>query len=261
MSSKAYKFVSQLSLKDGYSYRGNCPSCGSKNVFTATNQGGLVVYNCYKLGCDASGVYSAGLTAEEIKRRIEQLYVPKNEPEAWPLPVTISFDTSGPAMHKFITAWGLQHVQLLYDIVQHRAVFPIVTERGKLIDANGRTLRGDVPKWYRYTGEADYYHCGKGPVAVVVEDCISAAVVGSITGLTGVAILGTSLGPAHMDYLQRFSHVVVALDPDAMHKTLQYAKMLKSRSISATALRLTDDLKYRCSGDMEALRIIATTYS
>ena len=94
------------------------------------------------------------------------------------------------------------------------------------------------------------YGCGK--VAVVVEDCVSASVVG-YGSFVGVALLGTSLQEVHKGYLAQFSTAVIALDPDALPKTLQMAKELRGHVNDVRVLRLNDDLKYRNPTDMEKL--------
>ena len=85
---------------------------------------------------------------------------------------------------------------------------------------------------------------GNGNVAVVVEDCISAAIVGGDV-YVGVAVLGTSLSEAHKRFLSQFSTAIVALDPDALPKTLQFTKELRGHVNNVHALKLKDDLKYR----------------
>ena len=88
---------------------------------------------------------------------------------------------------------------------------------------------------------------------MVVEDGVSAAVVGSVNNLVGVALLGTSLLEEHKQYLAQFSTVVVALDPDALTKTMEYARDLRSVAKTVKVLRLEDDIKYRNVGDMRKL--------
>lgn len=200
-----------------------------------------------------------GMTAKEIHSALAAL---KGASEAklevdaptMELPLTLSYDISSNAMQKFITRWQLQGVPLLHDIVADRAVFPICSSKGRLIDAVGRTLRGDVPKWLRYSSNADYYTHGTGSAAVVVEDAISAAVVGKhISGATGFAILGTSMNMKHFNALHKFDKVLLCLDPDAAIKSLQFVQILKSRSISATAVMLKNDVKYMEDVDMDKL--------
>jgi hypothetical protein len=97
------------------------------------------------------------------------------------------------------------------------------------------------------------YVSGHGRTAVVVEDCISAAVVGDSDGYVGVAVLGTSLSTGHKKYLSQFSTAIIALDPDALPKTLQFAKELRTHVDTVKVLRLTDDLKYQEPADMANL--------
>jgi len=96
------------------------------------------------------------------------------------------------------------------------------------------------------------YSHGYGNVAVVVEDCVSAAVVGNDVWC-GVAVLGTSLQESHKKYLAQFSTAIIALDPDALPKTLAMAKELRGHVNDVRVLRLTDDLKYRNPTDFENL--------
>jgi hypothetical protein len=149
---------------------------------------------------------------------------------------------------------------LLYDVKEDRVVFPIM-QGNTMVDASGRSLTKRLPKWKRYGKSVLPYVSGRGKTAVVVEDCISAAIVGA-TGssgcseggvFVGVAVLGTSLSEAHRMYLSKFSTVVVALDPDALPKTLQIAKELRGHVETVKVLRLTDDIKYRNPTDIENL--------
>jgi DNA primase len=81
---------------------------------------------------------------------------------------------------------------------------------------------------------------------------VSAAVVGSGNAV-GVAVLGTSLSDAHKKYLAQFSTAIIALDPDAVRKTLMMAKELRGHVNDVRVLYLTDDLKYRNPTDMKNL--------
>jgi len=162
-----------------------------------------------------------------------------------------------PANHDVITwasdTYGLDAAELglLYDVREHRAVFPIMHE-GKIVDATGRALGKRLPKWRRYGKSGLPYAHGCGKVAVVVEDCVSAAVVGG-GNFVGIAVLGTSLSDAHKKFLAQFSTAVIALDPDAVRKTLLMAKELRGHVNDVRVLYLTDDLKYRNPTDMTNL--------
>ena len=103
-------------------------------------------------------------------------------------------------------------------------VFPVMQE-GKMVDGTGRSLSGQrLPKWKRYGKSGLPYTARCGKVAVVAQ----------------------------------FSTAVIALDPDALPKTLQMAKELRGYVNDVRVLRLTDDLKYRNPEDMEKLNGIIT---
>jgi len=140
---------------------------------------------------------------------------------------------------------------VMYDVKDDRVVFPVIHD-GRIVDATGRAIGKRLPKWKRYGKSGLPYVSGHGNVAVVVEDCVSAAVVG-YGSFVGVALLGTSLQEAHKGYLAQFSTAIIALDPDALPKTLQMAKELRGHVNDVRVLRLKDDLKYRNPTDMENL--------
>jgi DNA primase len=141
--------------------------------------------------------------------------------------------------------------RLMYDVKEHRVVFPVVHE-GRVVDANGRSLGKRIPKWKRY-GKSDLpFVAGHGKVAVVVEDCVSASVLDGEV-YVGVAVLGTSLSESHKKYLSRFSTAIIALDPDALPKTMAFAKELRAYVNDVKVLRLEDDLKYKKRNDIENL--------
>jgi DNA primase len=147
-------------------------------------------------------------------------------------------------------------VGVMYDVKEDRIVFPVVHD-GKIVDATGRAIGKRLPKWKRYGNSGLPYTYGCGNVAVVVEDCVSAAVVG-YGSFVGVALLGTSLQESHKGYLAQFSTAIIALDPDALPKTLQMAKELRGHVNDVRVLKLKDDLKYRNPTDMENLYGIIT---
>ena len=245
------KYVDDLDLGEGDTVRGDCPDCGGKNTFTANKSGGAVLYNCYKLGCKISGIHTVGMTAADIEARMNDVPKPKPKAEAMILPEYIVQGGSG--LDVFRDKWALHDQGLMYDLKDKRAVFPIFIN-GVLIDAVGRALAGAEPKWLRYTGKANYFLAGTGETVVVVEDVISAITVAKL-GFVGMAILGTSLSVAHMEQLGNYSQVIVALDPDAAHKTLKFRQEIEAwTGVATTALRLDDDIKYRVESDIDRLK-------
>jgi len=156
-------------------------------------------------------------------------------------------------MDRWCSRWGLDadKLGLMYDVKEDRVVFPVIHD-GVMVDATGRTLGKRIPKWKRYGNSGLPYTYGCGKVAVVVEDCVSAAIVG-YGSFVGVALLGTSLQDSHRRYLAQFSTAIIALDPDALKKTLQMAKELRGHVSDVRVLKLVDDIKYRNPTDMEKL--------
>jgi len=245
------KYVDDLDLGEGDTVRGDCPDCGGKNTFTANKSGGAVLYNCYKLGCKISGIHTVGMTAADIEARMNDVPKPKPKAEAMVLPEYIV--QGGNGLDVFRDKWDLHDQGLMYDLKDKRAVFPIFIN-GVLIDAVGRALAGAEPKWLRYTGKANYFLAGTGETVVVVEDVISAITVAKLD-FVGMAILGTSLSVAHMEQLGNYSQVIVALDPDAAHKTLKFRQEIEAwTGVATIALRLDDDIKYRVESDIDRLK-------
>jgi hypothetical protein len=250
--------INDISLNNGDTKRMNCPECGGYKTFTITNNMGSIVWNCYKAGCRVSGGKRTHLTADDIRKSLgsvaEETHAVKFDKPEW----LVRDDN---AIAEFCTQWDLvpDILGLLYDVKEDRVVFPIM--QGKvMVDASGRSLGKRLPKWKRYGNSSLPYVFGRGKTAVVVEDCISAAVVATEgsgcsgdDGFVGVAVLGTSLSEGHKQYLTQFSTAIIALDPDALPKTLQIAKELRGHVQNVKVLRLQDDLKYRNPTDFETL--------
>ena len=246
-------------------YRGNCPVCGGKNTFTAEVKMGLLKFNCFKLSCDVGGRYDTDMTREEmesyfVKPLVETYEHNKNEPFMYPESVLDSSQITNGHLRRFVSRWPvLEHETLLYDIKDRRAVFPILRDN-TVVDAIGRSLDGAIPKWYRYGGMADYYErstYNKNGTYVIVEDVISAITVAKkLQGSSGFAILGTSLTDKHLEHISdNAKKVIVALDPDALEKTLNYKKEIELwTGLPTYAMYLQDDLKYERPEDLEELR-------
>lgn len=250
-------YVEGLDLPMGRVHRGNCPVCNRRNTFTAVNDLGKLMWNCYAASCNVAGSANTAISAADLQKLMRNEYVHKDLPVDFELPDWIILDYTKPALKALCQRWELDShwLDLRYDIREDRIVFP-VREGGKLVDAVGRGGHlGVMPKWKRYGVARTAYVVGDTDTAVVVEDCISAAVVDTL-GYTGFALLGTALLEEHKQLLAKYPKVVVALDPDAMSKTLVYTRELKAIGIEARALNLYDDLKYRVPADIKKLENI-----
>lgn len=255
--------IRNLDLKINEQHRGDCPVCAGHNTFTATRTVNGILFNCYKAGCQLAGRRSTSVRVSDVMDLNEH-----TNPKPFSLPSHVLLGRPE------ITEWINKHeypftnfdIELYYDLHENRIVFPVRYE-GKLVDATGRARDIGIirlPKWKRY-GSASYaYTVGDGPIAVVVEDAISAAVIGGATAnkYTGIALLGTSLLPTHVGQLQGFAKILVALDPDASLKTLNYTRELRSAfpESKILAVKLEDDLKYRRSHDMILMEKLSQTF-
>ena len=250
-----YNYVSDLNLHNGETKRMKCPNCGER-TFTATNNMGSLVWNCYRMTCGIKGGTRVHLSVEDIRAGFAG--AEKFTDEAFELPSYIVSHRDKRSVLSFCYRYKLDPDELgvMYDVKDDRIVFPVVHD-GKIVDATGRAIGKRLPKWKRYGKSGLPYTYGCGKVAVVVEDCVSAAVVG-YGNFVGVALLGTSLQEAHKGYLAQFSTAIIALDPDALPKTLQMAKELRGYVNDVRVLKLKDDLKYRNPTDMENLNGIIT---
>tara|TARA_Y100001938_G_scaffold140863_1_gene209686 strand:+ start:5453 stop:6241 length:789 start_codon:yes stop_codon:yes gene_type:complete len=251
--------INDISLSNGETKRMNCPECDGYKTFTITNNMGSLLWNCYKAGCSVSGGKRVHLSADDIRNSLGSV-AKETHSVGFEKPEWLVKDYN--AIRPFCNEWSLdpQHLGLLYDVKEHRVVFPIM-QGNVIVDATGRSLSGRLPKWKRYGKSLLPYTCGCGTTAVVVEDCVSAAIVGATGELgcssgdvyVGVAVLGTSLSEGHKQYLSQFSTAVIALDPDALPKTLAIAKELRGHVKHIRVLYLLDDLKYRNETDMMKL--------
>lgn len=248
------QFVTDLDMGMGEVWRGKCPVCNRSGTFTAINQMGKLLWNCYSNSCDVSGGMNVGMSASDIKRVMTREDEFVELPE-FKFPEWVIYRPE--FMEQYRDDYGIDPacLDLRYDIKEDRIVFPTVWQ-GKIVDAIGRVTKSNghiVPKWRRYGTARVPYVRGTGSVAVVVEDAISAAVVETLDAV-GFALLGTQLLTEHKTALKKYAKVVVALDPDAAPKTLEYCRELRSEGIDTHALKLYDDLKYRMGGDVRALQ-------
>ena len=238
-------------------YRGDCPFCRGHKTYTATISTGTLKWNCYKLGCDVKGMYDTDMTAREIMAHMRpaQEEQPK-EIQTMELPAQLVTPTPQHTKHNlFMRRWGIVG-GTYYDVQQERVVFPIY-HKGRMIDAIGRAVGTKKhPKWYRYTGAAHYYTIGDGDVMLIVEDVISAIVAyQELSNVTCMAILGTTMNDKHFAKIGEYDRSVIALDPDAIGKTIEYRREIELwTGKQATALSLSDDIKYRMPEDMEKLQ-------
>ena len=254
--------LSDIDLDIGTTKRMDCPSCKGKNTFTITNNMGSVIFNCYKASCTVSGTRRVSLTVDQIKKSRSNTYVKEKKFVLPEYVVKLSEDRfKNPIGGGLSWKEKIWKDYCLHDIKEDRAVFLIKdSEKGVIVDAIGAATDKRLPKWKRYgSSRHPFVAWGKHKDTlehrcVLVEDCYSACTVAKY-GITGVALLGTSLLDEHKKFLcHNFDKVVVALDPDALQKTLQIRKELQSWVKRAMVLRITDDLKYEEEIDINNMK-------
>jgi len=253
-------YVLNLDLHIGQTFRGKCPICFRKNTFTVSNDNGQLVWNCYANSCTVKGKHSVGLRIEDIRKLLINKEVVNDVP--FVLPEWIVKD------HEHIQAFRRSYsihdtVELRFDVRDSRVVFTVM-DKGKMVDAVGRLYKSTkthATKWKRYGNSRRAYVCGSGHTAIVVEDCISATQAMEFEQCAGFAIMGTALLSEHIQQLQQYKQVIVALDPDALTKTVAYTRQLKSSGIDAYALKLYDDLKYRQPQDMQRVHSLIERFN
>ena len=245
-----YNIVSDMDVAVGTTVRTECPSCGQR-TFTVTNEMGTLKWNCFRASCTVKGSTQVSMSIDDIKTVLLG-HERDNKPVPFALPEYI-VTPPWVVLEWASELYGLdaQELGLMYDVKDSRVVFPIRHD-GQIVDATGRALDKSPIKWKRYGKSSLPYVHGCGKTAVVVEDCVSAAVVGG-DDYVGVAVLGTSLLDEHKRYLTQFSTAIIALDPDALMKSIEFAKELQSYVDDVRVVKLTDDLKYRNPEDFDKL--------
>lgn len=243
--------INSLKLSVGESRRIDCPVCNRRGTFSVSNEDGVLLYNCFAASCKTSGQSRTKMSAAEVHQYMRNLREDRRDP-TFVLPTY--FIQSHTDLGIFADRWKIPVHDLMYDVKDQRAVF-LIRDGHRIVDAVGRTLRNSSMKWKRYGRASKLFISGHSKDCVLVEDAISASVVPTITpALTGAAILGTSLLADHLDQLRKFSRIFVALDPDARNKTVSITRKLQSSGLSAEAMLLRDDIKYRQEIDITSIK-------
>ena len=251
-------FVEDLTLQPNGRLRMDCPICAKKNTFSVTDDGFSRMYNCFYANCDARGSTQMRLTKDNS--RVAFTSTDKTrvvaKPTEFHLPTTfVPLSRSQKAVDyvrsvNSYQAYLANYVDIMYDIRFDRAVF-LIKEKGRVVDAVGKSLNNQKPKWYRYGNSNRPFVCGKGSTVFLVEDCVSACSVFCFT-VVGIAILGTNLLKSHIEVLKKYNRVVVALDKDATSKSCEMARKL-SPYVDTSVAFLPDDLKNLKDNDRERL--------
>ena len=240
-------FIEDLTLQPNGRLRIDCPSCHKKNTLSVSDDGYRRMYNCFYANCDVKGVLDNRLTVTNSRVVFEKKSEPsvKHKVSDFQLPTTfVPLSRNQKAVDYVRSVNSYQayldnRVDIMYDIRFDRVAF-LVKNKGRVVDAVGRTLTNSKPKWYRY-GRSDYpFVCGRGSVVCIVEDCPSA--VSLSVHCTSIALLGTNLLNSHIEVLKKYKKVIVALDKDATNKAVEMSRKI-SQYVNCSVAFLTNDLK------------------
>jgi len=241
-------YVNGLSIASEGRLRMDCPACGKKNTFSVSDTNGERLWFCFHADCGVRGRTGFRIRSDTPYHPLLRKTTPVREPLCEPefqLPDTIVPVSRSEEAVRYLKqvnaypAYQEGRADIRYDFRMNRVVY-LVKDGRKVIDAAGRTLTNQKPKWWRY-GKSGYpFVCGTGRVAILLEDCASACCVSDI--FSGIALLGTNLLDSHLPILKRYDKVIVALDKDATAKGLQLVRKLQGH-MPASLLVLNKDLK------------------
>ncbi len=232
------------------SKRTDCPSCGGKNTFSATNLGTIVLFYCFKASCKFRGKRKIDVTIDAVESKFSANRGVTDTPIILDTFLFIPELTYSPRIKEYLhknncwDAYREGRADIRYDPYEDRVVF-MIYEQDTPVSAIGRSLVNKLPKWKRYGKRSKPFMCSKdveisSETLVIVEDCCSACAV-SIC-YDSAALLGTHLQEHYLKEFLTYDRFIIALDKDAsklafeMQKRLQYYKPTK-------IMLLEEDLK------------------
>ena len=248
-------FIEDLTLQPNGRLRIDCPSCHKKNTLSVSDDGYRRMYNCFYANCDVKGVLDNRLTVTNSRVVFEKKSEPsvKHKVSDFQLPTTfVPLSRNQKAVDYVRSVNSYQayldnRVDIMYDIRFDRVAF-LVKNKGRVVDAVGRTLTNSKPKWYRYGRSNHPFICGRGSVLFIVEDCPSSCSISHVCKV--MALMGTNLLDSHIEVIKKYNKVVVALDKDATNKALEMSRKI-SQYVNCNVAFLTDDLKNLKDEDRE----------
>lgn len=228
--------------------RMDCPFCGRHRTFSISNRKNVIQYHCFSNGCNnSSGYREYTPTTEEL---ISMRKPRKNA--AFKVPAYFLNGLAHSDVYSYLLKYNAMHalrygyMSVAYDKSEHRIVFLLKEDMGKVVGAVGRTLYKHYnPKVINYENSRimPFIVGEHRSIGVIVEDCASAAAVTWASKLTGIALLGTNLKDEYIPYLQKFKKLYIALDPDARKKAIEIKNSLTYVCKDVTILNIKKDIK------------------
>lgn len=238
--------LKDLAKEEGIQYRYDCPFCNGKNTFSVKKELGKIYYNCFKNSCDqrkSRGVLQYVRTLNELKEDSK-----KKEEQVFTVPDYIEYGICNERMVNELKskhAWEAyvnNYISIGYDPKEDRLIF-FIKEQNKIVGMVGKSLSKGLPKTKTYRSSIGVLEVGRGSTAVVVEDVLSACSVSRDARYTGVPLCGTTLKVEHIDRLDKYKRIIIALDKDASRKALKYHHLLSFIYKDVRLSLLDKDLK------------------
>ena len=249
-------FIEDLALQPNGRLRMDCPICQKKNTLSVSDDGYRRMYNCFSANCDVKGVLDNRLTPTNARVVFEKKSEPsvKHKVSDFQLPtsfVPLSRNQKAVDYVRSVNSYQAyldNYVDIMYDIRFDRVAF-LVKDKGKVVDAVGRTLTNKKPKWYRYgkSNNGFVVHHSYSWL-YIVEDVPSACSICDI--VSSLALQGTSLLENHLNVIKKYDKVIIALDKDATNKAIEMSRKV-SQYVNCSVAFLTEDLKNLKDKDRE----------
>lgn len=228
--------------------RFNCPFCNRINSLAVHSVDGSIRYKCFGVDCKTHGINKQRLEIDDIYTRKNNMDISRNSVDnVFCLPSYFVSPLDRPEVLEYLRrnhvlkAYEAGLVQLRYDPKDNRIVYLVRDSDGNICNCTGRLLSKSISsKWRIYGNNKSPFVCGTKDVAIVVEDCASACAVSSL--MTGLALLGTDFSVEYLNILKRYKHVILALDKDALRKTLEIEASIRFFA-EVSILFLEEDLK------------------
>ena len=238
--------VESLSIPAYGRDRSDCPICGKPNTFSVTDNGFERLWNCFHADCNTKGGTGVSLNRDNASNVFVKKETKQEETKVdFVIPdtfVSLSRNINAENYVKKVHSYdaylsGLADIR--YDFQRDRVVY-LVKDGDKVVDATGRSLTNSKPKWLRYGNSRTPFTCGRFDRAWVVEDAPSCCSISNC--VSGVALMGTSLLDSHVQVIQNYKKIFVALDKDATRKAVDIVRHL-SNYVPTKLVVLKKDLK------------------
>lgn len=251
--------IKGLLIPSDIKMRIDCPFCSNKNTLLIDTTNNSYGWYCFHASCKAKGKHQG----EKNMSYVQATFKPKEKiirQTEFVIPESFKSVFSNAKAMEYLhknncwEAWAWLRADIKYDVRQDRVVFLIKNRyTDKFVGAVGRALNKNVfPKWFMYGNKNVPFKSGNCNDAVIVEDCASACAVSNV--LTGIAIMGTSIGRMELNHLNPYKNLYICLDRDATTKAYNIASQLKQKNFKNVYVKpLTEDLKYCNTKQVEEL--------